>query len=196
MPGVWFDTMVASYVLDPGRRQHSLDVLSTDFLAYTTTSYKEVAGAGKREISFAEVDLPTARDYACEDADCALRLYERFEEQLAEQELEGLFHDLEMPLVPVLARMELAGIRIDEAFFRQMSRKVNGELELIEEEIFKIAGEEFNLNSTPQLRETLVEKKEMPVVKRTKTGPYTDASVLEELASQEYETPRPVLEYR
>ena len=196
LAGVWFDTMVASYVLDPSRRQHSLDVLATDFLAHTTTSYKEVAGTGKSEISFAEVDVEVARDYACEDADCALRLYETFREQLAEQEMEELFHDLEMPLVPVLARMERAGIRIDEEFFEGMSRKVNGELELIQEEIFKIAGEEFNLNSTPQLREVLFEKMGLPVVKRTKTGPSTDASVLEELASEGHEIPRLLLEYR
>ena len=194
--GVWFDTMVASYVLDPGRRQHSLDVLATDFLAYDTVSYEEVAGKGKSEISFARVPLAEATDYACEDADIALRLKEEFEPDLREQELDALFHELEMPLVPVLARMEEHGIRIDEEFFAEMSEKLNGELEAIRERIFELAGEEFNVNSTVQLREILFEKLEMPVVKRTKTGPSTDASVLEELASQGYDIPILLLEYR
>ncbi|MFW6199188.1 MAG: DNA polymerase I [Gemmatimonadota bacterium] len=194
--GVWFDTMVASYVIDPGRRQHSMDVLATDYLAYDTVSYEEVAGKGKSQISFARVPLDEATTYACEDADVTLRLKEELEPLLEEQALEELFHELEMPLVPVLARMEEMGIRIDEPFFGEMSRKLNRELELIREEIFKIAGEEFNLNSTIQLREILFDKLDMPVIKRTKTGPSTDASVLEELASGEYEIPMLLLEYR
>ncbi len=196
MEGVWFDTMVASYVLDPGRRQHSLDVLATDFLAYSTTSYKEVAGTGKKEVSFAEVALDTARDYACEDADCALRLYRRFEADLREAGMEGLFHEMEMPLVPVLARMELDGIKVDPGFFREMSERLNEQLDRLQEEIFEVAGHEFNLNSTPQLREVLFEKRDLPVIKRTKTGPSTDASVLEELAERGHEIPRLMLEYR
>jgi DNA polymerase-1 len=194
--GVWFDTMVASYVLDPSRREHGLDALAVEILAYKPTAYKEVAGKGRREIPFAEVDLEAACEYACEDADCTLRLYEKFEPELEEQKLETLFHELEMPLVPVLARMERNGIRIDEAFFGKMSEKLNRELELIQEEIWKLAGEEFNINSTIQLREILFEKMELPVKKRTKTGPSTDASVLEALAEEGHDIPRLMLEYR
>jgi len=194
--GVSFDTMVASYVLDPGRRQHSLDVLATDFLGYTTSKYHEVAGKGSDEVSFARVPVSEAVTYACEDADIALRLKEEFEEDLEQQELARLFHELEMPLVAVLARMEEHGIRIDVAFFRGMSRKLSERLEAIEEEIFEAADERFNLNSTVQLREVLFEKLEMPVVKRTKTGPSTDASVLEELAGRGYEIPKKLLDYR
>jgi DNA polymerase-1 len=192
----WFDTMVASYVLDPGRREHTLEALAVDLLAHRTTSWGEVTGRGKSQISFSEVGLEAARDYACEDADCALRLYRRFEPELQAQSLDRLFHELEMPLVPVLARMELAGIKIDVGFFREMGRRFANELEQIQDEIFKIAGEPFNLNSTPQLREVLFERLGLPVLKRTKTGPSTDVTVLEELAEQGHQVPRLLMEYR
>lgn len=194
--GVLLDTMIASYVLDPGRRSHGLDDLALDVLTHKTTTYKEVAGTGKKEIPFAEVPLEVARDYACEDVDCAWRLWERFAPELEEMELRPLFDDLEMPLVPVLAGMEEVGIRVDVPFFREMSRKITGELEHLIEDIWKAAGMEFNLNSTPQLREVLFERLELPVIKRTKTGPSTDASVLEELAAQGHEVPLRMLEYR
>ena len=194
--GALRDTMVASYVLDPGRRSHGLDELAMEILAHKTTTYRDVAGSGRNEIPFAEVPLETARDYACEDADCSLRLWERFGPELEEMGLRGLFDDLEIPLLPVLADMEEVGIAIDVPFFTTMSRKMDGELELIEQDIYKAAGTEFNLNSTPQLREVLFEKLELPVVKRTKTGPSTDASVLEELAAEGHEVPRRMLEYR
>jgi DNA polymerase I len=194
--GVDFDTMVASYVLDPGRRQHSLDILSTDFLGYTPISYEQVAGKGKNQVPFSRVPLEKAVPYACEDADVALRLKEQFEPALEEHRLMRLFRELEMPLVPVLAEMEWHGIRIDAPFFREMSGKLARELELIQEDIWKEAGEEFNINSNPQLREIFFEKLELPVIKRTKTGPSTDASVLEELAAQGHTLPTRLLEYR
>ncbi|MEX0935977.1 MAG: DNA polymerase I [Gemmatimonadota bacterium] len=196
LAGVDFDTMIASYVLDPGRRQHSLDVLSTDFLGYTPTSYKDVTGSGRSQIPFSEVPLKKATDYACEDADLTFRLWGRFRPQLEEQALEDLFRNLEMPLLPVLADMEWVGIRIDTDFFAEMSRRLDRELELVREEIFKEAGEEFNVNSNPQLREILFEKLELPVIRRTKTGASTDAAVLEELASRGYSLPSHLLEYR
>ncbi len=194
--GVAFDTMVASYVLDPNRRQHSLDALALDLLGHRTTSYAEVAGKGAKQISFAEVDLDRARDYACEDADLTLRLKEIFEPRLREQGLLELFRDLEMPLVPVLARMEMNGVRIDVPFFHEMSHRLGHELGQIREEIFRVAGVEFNLNSTPQLREILFDRLGLPVIKRTKTGPSTDASVLEELAARGHRLPALLIEYR
>ncbi len=196
LEGVDFDTMVASYVLDPSRRQHSLDVLSTDFLGITPIAYKEVTGTGKKQISFAEVALDEAVAYACEDSDLALRLRNRFAPDLEEQKLDGLFRELEMPLVPVLARMERNGIRVDAPFFREMSRRLERELALLQSEIWKEAGEEFNINSNPQLREILFEKLDLPVIRRTKTGPSTDASVLEELAARGHPLPIHLLEYR
>jgi DNA polymerase-1 len=118
------------------------------------------------------------------------------EQELADGALGDLFGEVEMPLVPVLARMERHGIQIDEAFFRAMSLKLNRELELIQEEVWKVSGVEFNINSTPQLREVLFERLGLPVLKRTKTGPSTDASVLEELAAEGHAVPRLLMEYR
>ncbi|WP_405282788.1 DNA polymerase I [Gaopeijia maritima] len=190
------DAMVASYVLDPGRRSHDLDALAMEILAHRTTPRDEVVGKGRQRIGFAEVALDAARDHACERVDCAWRLWSRFEPELEEYALLPLFDDLEMPLVPVLARMEERGIRVDTEVLHEMSTKLRGELALIEEEIYKLAGMEFNLNSTPQLREVLFDRLELPVLKKTKTGPSTDASVLEELAADGHEVPRLMLEYR
>ncbi|MFC1662009.1 DNA polymerase I, partial [Gemmatimonadota bacterium] len=194
--GVAFDTMVASYVLDPSRRQHSLDSLAMNLLGHRMIAYQDVTGKGKAQVSFAEVHPDGARDYAAEDADFTLRLKELFEPQLEEHGLGGLFRDLEMPLVPVLARMEANGIHIDVSLFHAMNQRLERDLDLIQQEIFKLAGEEFNVNSTPQLREILFEKLGLPVVKRTKTGPSTDASVLEELAALGHGLPTQLLEYR
>jgi DNA polymerase I len=196
LEGVSFDTMVASYVLDPGRRQHSLDALALNLLSHKMISYEEVAGKGKAQLSFDEVSLDRAAEYACEDADLTLRLKALFQGQLRDQELEGLFRSLEMPLVPVLARMETNGIRIDIPLFKDMSAKLEGSLKALEDEIVTMAGEAFNLNSTPQLREILFDKLGLPVLKRTKTGPSTDASVLEELAAMGHSFPILLLEYR
>ncbi|MFW6202619.1 MAG: DNA polymerase I, partial [Gemmatimonadota bacterium] len=194
--GIGFDTMIASYLIDPGRREHGLDALALQYLDIHTTTYEELCGKGRDETPIAECPLEKVSDYACEDADVALRLREIFEADLGRYELERLFHEVEMPLVEVLADMEWTGIRIDEDFFGELSRKLSRDLELIQEEIWKIAGGEFNINSTPQLREVMFETLELPVVKRTKTGPSTDASVLETLAAQGHELPRLLLEYR
>ena len=113
-----FDTMLASYVLDPGRRSHGLDMLAIEFLQHRMTGYEELCGKGKTQLGFDEVPIPAARDYAAEDADMTLRLREMFEPQLAEQEMTRLFQDIEMPLVPVLADMEWAGVSIDVASTR------------------------------------------------------------------------------
>ncbi len=153
-------------------------------------------GGGRGKIPFADVPVERAREYVCECADLAGRLGEHFAERLDEAGLGDLMAELEMPLVPVLIGMELAGIAIDEDFFREMRSRLKGELDLIQEEIFKIAGGDFNLNSTPQLRQVLFEKLELPVIKKTKTGPSTDASVLEELAAMGHDVPRLMMEYR
>ncbi len=196
LSGIGFDVTCASYVLDPGRRAHDLGALCQDFLGFSLTPYNDIVGTGKKRVSFAEIDQEVARDYAGRQIDVALRLAERLAGDLEDQGLAGLFHDLEMPLIPVLTRMEREGIRIDAEFFQDMSERLDRDLTLIREEIHKVAGEEFNLNSTPQLREILFEKQGLPVIKRTKTGPSTDSSVLEELATQGHEIPRLMMEYR
>lgn len=194
--GMWLDAQVASYVLDPGRRAHDLAFLALEVLARKALERSEVVGTGRKKVAFPEVPMERARDYVCERADLALRLEERFSKELEEQGLRGLLDDLEMPLVPVLTEMEQAGIAIDEAFFRDMRARLKRELDQIQDEIFKLSGSEFNLNSTPQLRQVLFEKLDLPVLKKTKTGPSTDASVLEELAADGHEIPRLLMEYR
>ncbi len=191
-----FDTMVASYVLDPGRRDHELDALSMELFSHKPAALADVVGSGRGKLPFAEVPVERARDYACERADLALRLADHFNEQLDASGLADLMAELEMPLVPVLLRMELAGIAIDEGFFKEMRSKLKRELDLIQEEVFKLAGGDFNMNSTQQLRTILFEKLELPVIKKTKTGPSTDASVLEELATMGHDVPRLMMEYR
>ena len=194
--GMTFDVTIASYVLDPSRRRHDLEALCQDFLDFSPTPYNELVGTGQKRVSFSEVEQVKARDYAGQGVDAALRLTDRLTTDLAGQGLSGLFAELEMPLVPVLMRMEQEGIRIDPAFFQAMSERLERDLTLIRDEIYKVARTEFNLNSTPQLREILFEQQGLPVIKRTKTGPSTDSSVLEELAGQGHEIPRLMMEYR
>ena len=121
-----------------------------------------MVGTGQKRISFSEVDQEKARDYAAQGVDAALRMAELFAADLAAQGLAGLFENLEMPLVPVLAGMEQEGIRIDPAYFQAMSERLDRDLTLIRDEIYKVAGSEFNLNSTPQLREVLFEQQGSP----------------------------------
>ena len=194
--GADFDTMVASYVLDPGRRQHSVGFVSADVLHRAVAPLDKLTGRGRKRIPTGQVAPEAACDALCRRADVSLELASRFGAELAEEGAERLFRSLEMPLVPLLSEMEEAGIRIDPAVFATMSRRLQEELELVREEIFKEAGESFNINSNPQLRRVLFEKLGLPVVKRTKTGPSTDASVLEELAARGYTLPRHLLDYR
>ncbi len=194
--GIDFDTSLASYVLDPGKRAHSLDVLGLERLKRKLISYSDVTGSGRAQIPFSEVPLDRATEYAAEDADVTLELYAVLKEDLEQHEMLDLLHDVEMPLVPVLAAMEMRGVGIDGAFFDQLAEKFAGELEQVEDEIRKLAGTEVNLRSVPQLRTLLFETLELPVVKKTKTGPSTDESVLSQLAEEGHEVPRLILEYR
>ncbi|MEX0837376.1 MAG: DNA polymerase I [Gemmatimonadota bacterium] len=194
--GMAFDGMVASYVIDPGRRSHDLGTLSMELLGHKPKELSDVIGSGRDKVAVVEGGVERMRDYLCEHAHVTLELHPHLVSQLEEHELAGLMRDLEMPLVPVLARMERAGIAIDDDFFKAMRSRLKRELDQIQEEIFKIAGGDFNLNSTPQLRQVLFEKLDLPVIKKTKTGPSTDASVLEELAEMGHEVPRLMMEYR
>jgi DNA polymerase I len=194
--GIDFDTMIASYLLDPGRREHGLDSLALEHLDHQTITYEEVTGKGKAQVPFAQVPVEAACDYACEDADVALRLAERFGPELERLHLDGLFRDVEIPLLEVLAGMEWAGIRIDEPFFDALSSRLAAELRGLEQEIYAEAGTTFNIHSNPQLREILFDRLGLPVLKRTKTGPSTDASVLESLAAQGHTLPTLLMQYR
>ncbi len=196
LAGLAFDTMIASYVLDPGRRGHDLKTLSMDVFSHKPLDRGDITGTGRSRVSLADSPVERVRDYLCEAADLAGQLADHFEERLTAGSLDRLLRDLEMPLVPVLTRMELAGIAIDGDFFRSMRTRLKRELDQIQEEIFKLAGGDFNLNSTPQLRRVLFDELELPVLKKTKTGPSTDASVLEELAEMGHAVPRLMMEYR
>ena len=190
------DVMVASYVLDPGRRRQDLAALATDFLGRDATAAASVLGTGKKRRAFADVPAGEVLSFACEQAELPLRLWGQFAEKLSAQGMEELFDELETPLIPVLADMEMNGVGIDAAFFAEMSRRLARELRLIREDIHRVAGTEFNINSTPQLREVLFERLKLPVLKRTKTGPSTDSSVLERLAVDGHELPRLMMDYR
>ncbi len=194
--GVYFDTSLASYVLDPGKRQHGLDILALERFQAKLTSYAEVAGSGRSEIPFSEVSLEAAAAYSGEDADYTLRLYGRLKEELEAHSMLELLEDIEMPLVPVLADMERTGVRIDLDVFDALRERFTREIAQIEEEIYKLAGGDVNLRSVPQMRDLLFERLGLPVLRKTKTGPSTDEGVLSELAAQGHDIPRLILEYR
>lgn len=196
MQGVSFDTMLASYLLDPGRRSHAVDGWAFELLQHTMTSIDTVRGKGKAQVAFAEVALEAARDYACEEVDYTFRLYENFAPRLIEHQLDVLLKDLEIPLLRVLAEMEWNGVAIDLAWFASLKAKFQTGREAVEKRIWLEAGEEFNINSNAKLREILFEKLGLPVKKSTATGPSTDASVLQELADEGHKLPLMLMDYR
>src|SRR6478672_7632366 len=196
LTGLDFDTMLASYVLDPSRRSHGLDVLALEFLDHTMTSYTDLCGKGKTALAFDECPVEAARDYSCEDADMTLRLRELFEPQLESHELLRLLDGVELPLINVLAEMEWNGIAIDLPWFASLKQRFQADREAVERQIYETAGTEFNINSNLQLREILFDRLNLPVLKRTSTGPSTDASVLMELAEEGHTLPTLLMEYR
>ena len=195
-PGPQSDAMIASYCLDPGRRQHDLETLALEEFARKLISRDEICGKGRNEIPFSAVEPRHAADYAGQRVDLALQLEERLSRELGDYGLKNLFDEIEMPLMPVLAGMELAGVAIDRPFFDRMGDKLDRELSLVEDEIYKLAHREFNINSPLQLREILFDELQLPVKKRTKTGPSTDVEVLEELAAEGHDIPRLLIEFR
>ena len=193
--GLYFDTMLASYLLNPTGRQHNLDLLAMEHLNIKKIPTSELIGSGKKQISMRQVPVELVARYACEDADVTERLRVLFEPRLKEAGLWDLFQQVEIPLVSVLAEMERHGVALDRPYLDEMSRRMNEQLSALEEEIFSMAGERFNINSTQQLAKILFEKLQLPVIRRTKTGYSTDAAVLEKLA-KEHELPKKLLEYR
>jgi DNA polymerase-1 len=194
--GIGFDTMIASYLLDPGRRSHLLEALSFDLLQQTIPTRDEVCGKGKSAIHLAEVTVERASVYGAQRADCTYRLFDHFSPRLGEQGLESLMSDLELPLIGVLAQMEWTGVTIDVDWFASLKHRFQTERQAVERRIWEAAGEEFNINSNPKLREILFEKLALPIRKRTATGPSTDASVLEELAEEGHVLPSLLMDYR
>ena len=194
--GVAYDSMLASFVLDPGRRSHAIDTLSLDHLGLAMQSYDDVAGKGKLQIPFAEVSVMDAARYCGADSATVLALRGYLAPRLAETTLQPLLDTIEMPLVRVLVDMEWTGIAIDPALFARLSRELSTDLARLEGEIAVAAGCAINLNSPKQLAAILFDKLQLPILKRTKTGPSTDADVLEQLADQGHLMPKLLLEYR
>ncbi len=196
LAGVTYDSMLASFVLDPGRRSHAIDALSLEHLGRGMRSYTDLTGKGASQIPFAEVPVADAAAYCGADSATVLALHTLFAPQLKEMALAPLLDDLEMPLVEVLVDMEWAGIAIDRPLFERLSRDMAGELARLEASIQAAAGTTFNLNSPKQLGQVLYEQHQLPILKKTRTGPSTDADVLEQLAAMGHEVPRLILEYR
>ncbi|MCX5874866.1 MAG: DNA polymerase I [Deltaproteobacteria bacterium] len=195
LSGPLWDTMIASYLLDPSRRSQKLDDLCLDMLGKRLTSFGEVTDNDKRSDSFAYVAPEAAKDYSCEDVIGAFLLWQQFRPQLEKLGLWELFSDLEMALVPILVQMERTGITVDQAQLQHLSEDFGLQLAELEKAIYALAGEEFNINSTRQLGEILFAKLGLPQGRKTKTGYSTDVKVLESLARQ-HDLPAAILAHR
>ena len=196
LKGVVYDSMLASFLLDPGRRSHGIDTLSLELLNRPMRSHEDLTGKGKTRIPFAEVGIADAADYCGTDSAAVLALHRLFAPRLAEAAMQPLLDGLEMPLVEVLVDMEWTGIALDPELFRRLALELSAYLRRLEADIAVAAGGSVNLNSPKQLASVLFDKLQLPALKRTKTGPSTDADVLEQLAEMGHEVPRLLLEYR
>ena len=196
LAGTPFDTMVASYLLDAGQRNHSLDDLAKRYLHHVTIKIEELIGSGKHQKRMDEVPVPQITDYAAEDALVPVRLQPILARRLEAESLVPLFRDLEMPLIDVLVELEYNGVKLDVRRLAELSRQLRPADRALEQEIYAMAGHEFNIASPRQLQEILFVEKKLPVIKRTaKTGPSTDVDVLEELALR-HPLPAKIVEYR
>jgi DNA polymerase-1 len=195
MRGLCFDTMVASYLLDAGERNHNLDELAERYLRYRTSKIETLIGSGKTQRRLDEVPVAQLTHYAAEDADVALRLVAPLDQKLKENSLDELFTTLEVPLIEALAELEYNGMRIDAARLEALSQQYGQRLLTLETEIYELAGRQFNIGSPKQLQEILFVEQKLPVLKRTKTGPSTDVDVLEDLAHR-HPLPAKIIEYR
>jgi DNA polymerase-1 len=194
--GVYFDTMVASYVLDPERMSHSLDNLALDFLNYESIPIVNLIGKGKNQLTFDLVDLDTACEYSGEDADITYQMYLCLKDRLEkEPQLNRLFHDVEMPLVEVLTDLEYNGVSIDTGLLRQMSGELDEAIGQVAEQIYKEAGTVFNVDSPKQLAEVLFDKLKLTPGRLGKANRSTDADVLDDLTDQ-HPIASLILEYR
>lgn len=196
--GVKFDTMLESYVLDSIATRHNMDSLALKYLDHSTIRFEDIAGKGAKQLTFDQIDLAQAAPYAAEDADITLRLHQHLWPKLqAEPSLAQVLCDIEMPLVPVLARIERQGALVDANLLGLQSNELGEKLVALERQAFEIAGEEFNLASPKQLGVILYEKLGLPVISKTAKGQASTAeAVLAELAEQDFELPKVLMQYR
>ena len=191
------DTMLMSYALDAGKHRHNMDNLSETHLNHKPISFKEVAGTGKKQISFNKVPIKLATQYAAEDADVTFRLYTFFRERLDKEKLLKIYELFEKPMVNLLSQMEIKGIKINSSFLKELSKKFDNKIKKLEKEIFSIAKREFNIGSPKQLGEILYNELKIAKIKKTKKGGFaTSAAVLEDLAFTGHKLPRIVLDWR
>ncbi len=193
--GIYFDTMIASYLLNPSERRHNMDDLAEKYLNYKTITYKELVGTGKNAVPLTEVPLEKLSEYAIEDADITFRLYRLFKPMLDEQNLSELFETMEIPLLSILADMEYTGVKIDTSHFDSMKNIIVERVREVEKQIYSLAGQEFNINSTKELSAILFDKLKLKTAKKTKTGFSTDIQVLETLKGS-HEIIDHLIEYR
>jgi DNA polymerase-1 len=196
--GVAFDTMLESYVYNSVATRHDMDSLAKTYLDYSTIKFEEVAGKGAKQLTFDQVPLEQAAPYAAEDADITLRLHDHLWTLLKKQKgPASVFTDIEMPLVPVLSRIERTGVRIDSSMLARQSKRMAGRMAELEEEAYGIAGRSFNMASPKQIGQIFFEELDLPVIAKTPKGaPSTAESVLQELADQGHELPSLILQHR
>jgi DNA polymerase-1 len=195
LQGIYCDTMIASYLLNPTKHNHNLGEIAREYLDRNVTDYKEVVGTGSKEVTFDRVDLERARDYSCGDADVTLQLSHPLLPKLEEEGLKDLYYQMELPLAIVLAKMEMNGVKIDIDLLQEFSKEIETQLQQKMERIYGLAGEVFNINSSQQLGKILFDKLKLPVIKKTKTGYSTDVDVLTKLSLQ-HDLPLEILGYR
>lgn len=194
--GIECDTMVASYLVNPTKHNHNLEEIAREYLDHRMISYKDVVGSGKKEVTFDQVDLQLAKNYSCGDSDVTFLVSHILLSKLeGEGGLKDLFNEVEIPLIGVLAHMEMNGVKIDGSLLEEMSTECENRLASMVDRIYLLAGERFNINSSQQLARILFEKLKLPRVKRTKTGTSTDTEVLTKLAHQ-HDLPGEILAYR
>ena len=191
------DTMLMSYVLDAGKNRHNMDILSEIHLSHKTISFKDLVGSGKKQINFSEVEINQAMEYAAEDADITYRLYKIFTKNLNNEKLTNIYEIFEKPLIKILAFMEIHGVKIDNKFLKDLSKKFEKKISNLEKKIFKISKKELNISSTKQLGEIMYNELKIASLKKTKKGSFaTSASVLEDLAFKGHDLPKLILDWR
>ena len=191
------DTMLISYTLDAGNNRHNLDILSEIHLEHKTISYKELVGTGKNKLNFSDIELDKATEYAAEDADVTLRLYNHLKSKLNEEKLNKIYESFEKPMVQLLSKMEFNGIKVNDLYLKKLSKKFEDKIRKIEKEIYLIAGKEFNIGSPKQLGEIIYNVLKIAKSKKTKKGSLaTNANILEDLAHREHKFPKLILEWR
>ena len=191
------DTMLLSYTLDAGNNRHNMDTLSEIHLGHKTISYKELVGTGKKQLNFSDINLEEATKYAAEDADVTLRLYNLLLDRVNNEKLYKIYDIFEKPLIKLLSRLEINGIKVDDTYLKKLSKKFEGKLKKIEKEIYKISGKEFNIGSPKQLGEIIYNDLKIAKLKKTKKGSLaTSAKILEDLALTGHKFPNLILDWR